>query len=146
MLALTKRTDYALIVLTYLSEHPGKVVSTRELAESFGMPGSLVMNIMKVLHNANMVSSLRGMKGGYRLAADLSKVNMHELIGTVEGPVRLTECIVLDGEKCTTKPCQVLRECPVQKNIHRLHLRVVDLLRQVKVSEMLGRNGHARPA
>jgi Rrf2 family protein len=148
MLSLTKKTDYALIALGYLADHPDTVVSAREIAEHYRMPAALVMNIMKTLHHGNMISSTRGTKGGYRLTADLSKVSMHDLICVLEGPIRLTECIVLDGESVETASCKIVRGCPIQKPIRNLHCRLVEFLREVKLSEIVqhGHNGRGRAA
>src|SRR3954471_19409552 len=91
MLRLSKKADYALISLGYLAEHADQVVSAREIAERCQLPLPLLMNILKVLHQREILRSTRGASGGYRLAGDLSKVwlfELNELIERVEnGPI-----------------------------------------------------------
>ena len=84
MLRLSKKADYALISLGYLAEHPGEVVSAREIAERCGLPLPLLMNILKVLHQRGILRSTRGASGGYRLVGDLSKVSLFELNELIE--------------------------------------------------------------
>ncbi len=137
MLSLTKKTDYALIALGYLAERPQAIVSAREIAERFGMPAALVMNVMKTMHHGKLIISTRGTKGGYRLLADLSKVSVHELISVLEGPIRLAECVMLDGECKGKHSCKLSRACPIQAPIKALHGRLVGFLRDVRLSEIV---------
>lgn len=139
MLSLTKKTEYALIALGYLSERTNQTVSAREIAEAFNMPAALVMNILKTLHHGGLLSSTRGTKGGYRLVADLANLSMHELIEILEGPVRLAECVIVEHEeeRCGRPDCKVGKGCPIQAPIQALHTRMVGFLREVKLSDVL---------
>lgn len=142
MLALTKKTEYALIAIRYLAERPNQTVSAREIAEAYGMPGALVMNILKTLHHASLLSSTRGTKGGYRLIAELDNVSVRDLIGVLEGPVQLVECAGLSTAcaqpqvgsfNCKVGP----GVCPIQPAVHALHEQIVGVLSKVKLSEVL---------
>ncbi len=145
MLSLTKKTDYALIALGYLSEQaPGTIVSAREIAERFGLPPALVMNILKTLQHGKLLTSIRGTKGGYRLIADLGRLSVHDLICVLEGPVRLAECIIVDGECRGKSTCKVSRACPIQIPIKALHRRMVSFLQDVPLTDIVrGASGTA---
>ena len=155
MLSLTKKTEYALIALGYLSEHPGKTVAAREVAEAHGMPGPLLMNILKTLHHAGLIASTRGTKGGYRLTADLAAVSLHRLIEVIEGPVYLAECAAPQPAECAPGPdgvcqrprCRVRGSCPIAGPVLALHHRFVGLLDDVKLADLLvgGGRKQARP-
>ena len=64
MLALTKKTDYALIALSELARREAEVLSVRELSERHRMPLPLLTNILKNLTRAGIVVSVRGVLGG----------------------------------------------------------------------------------
>jgi Rrf2 family protein len=145
MLSLTKKTEYALIALSYLAEHQDKTVSAREVAENYGMPGALVMNILKTLHHAKLLSSTRGTKGGYRLIADLSTISVHDLIGILEGPVRLVEC-ALDGKTHEPRQCRIYPACPIQAPVHGLHAQMVKFLSETKLTDILSPKRRAERA
>jgi len=73
MISFTRKTDYALIALSYLGKlkrEGSKPVSARHIAETFGMPQPLLMNILKELCQTRIVASKRGATGGYVLAVD----------------------------------------------------------------------------
>ena len=136
MLSLTKKTEYALISLGYLAERPDRTVSAREIAAGFHMPVALVMNILKTLHHAQWLASTRGAKGGYRLSIDLHRASIHDLIVVLEGPVRLTECVTLDGECPDPTCCKIGGTCPIRQPVNALHQRLVGVLKDTKVADL----------
>ena len=95
MLSLSKKTDYALIVLAYLAERPNRVASAREIATARNLPAPLLMNILKELHHLGIVRSTRGSQGGYELAADPSGTSLHDLVVAMQGPIKLVDALAI---------------------------------------------------
>src|ERR1035437_1275386 len=86
MLSLTKKTGYGLIAMTHLAQlEAHEVASAREIADLFGVPASLLMNVLKELAAAGYVESVRGAKGGYRLARRPEEINLADLVSAMEG-------------------------------------------------------------
>lgn len=92
MLALPKKTDYALIALHYLLEHPGRVAPAREIAEAYHLPCALLMNVMKELQQGGLVRSVRGARGGYQINSDPREVTLYDVVVLTSGEPSLTEC------------------------------------------------------
>ncbi|MDY6913861.1 MAG: Rrf2 family transcriptional regulator [Planctomycetota bacterium] len=138
MLALTKKAGYALIAMSHLAGLPGdEVASAREIAEYFGVPISLLMNVLKELSAAGYVKSVRGVHGGYRLARKPQEVNLADLLESLEGPIRLAECITDlagDEKECT---CKLMAACPIADPVHRVHRKLNDFLRKVSLAEIV---------
>src|SRR5262245_39310988 len=123
MLALTKKTDYALIALNHLAGHRNQVANARAIAERYQIPAALLMNIMKVLAHHGFVRSVRGSKGGYALALEPEAITLHQLIVAIEGPVEFVKCaepVNANGESS----CEHLEVCPVSRPIRRIHERL----------------------
>ena len=80
MLRLGKRAEYALIALAHLAQRPEGISSAREIAQSYRLPLPLMMKLLKNLHNKGLVKSIRGVHGGYQLAADLRAVSLDDLM------------------------------------------------------------------
>lgn len=142
MLALPKKTDYALIALYYLIEHPGRIAPAREIAEVYHLPCALLMNVMKELQQGGLVRSVRGAKGGYQLAADPRQATLYDVVVlTGGGEPSLTECCqdaVLHSPSGTeTLRCQVGHNCPVRSPLRALHHRLVRFLKDVKLADLL---------
>ena len=139
MLSLTKKTDYALVALATLGrrklaeEGP---VSARVVAEEYGLPQPLLMNILKELAQARIVTSTRGATGGYTLSADPEKLTVMDVVTAIEGPVRLAECC--DGLPVVGQGCAVdAASCPAKGAVKLLHQRIVALFESMTLQDLL---------
>ena len=136
MLALTKKTGYALGAMTYLARQESQGISSaREIANVLGAPPSLMMNVLKQLAAKGYVESIRGAKGGYRLARDINTMTLADLVETMEGPVRLSQCVAdpANHEECTLA---MMASCPVHDPVHRIQRRLNDFLKKVTLAEL----------
>ena len=79
MFALRKTTTYALISLAHLANRRGDCVPAREIAVAHELPQPLLMKVLKVLHGAGILKSVRGSKGGYQIATDLEQLSLYDL-------------------------------------------------------------------
>lgn len=148
MLGLSKRTDYALIALSYLVERPGRFVPAREIAEAYELPQALLMNLLKSMHQKGLLRSTRGTKGGYQLEQSPDKLTLFDLIQLIEGPIRMTDCMTPATEPeggngtcgtdaCSTQDCRAKRLCPVQAPLWALQHKFVQFLKDVKLSDLI---------
>ncbi len=138
MLALTRKTDYALIALTYLARCQGRSggvgASARQIAEAHGLPLPQLMNILKVLSQAKVLASTRGPRGGYRLAVAPERLTLLEVITAMEGPVQLTPCA--EGLPVVGQGCELAGDCPVRGPIRSLHRRIYSLLNGLTLRDL----------
>lgn len=138
MLSLTKKAGYGLIAMTHLARLPdGRVACAREISELFGVPASLLMNVLKELSAAGYVESVRGARGGYRLARSPEQINMADIVETLDGPVRLAECITVEAGEDDECTCTVMARCPISDPVHRIHRRLHDFLKKVTLAEII---------
>jgi Rrf2 family protein len=138
MLAMTKKTGYGLIAMSHLASHAsGQPVSAREIAGQYGIPVSLLMNVLKDLSAAGLVESVRGARGGYRLCCETHRVSLIDLIEAIEGPFRLAECITSHREDAGELSCPVAVRCPISDPVHRVHDRIHQLLENVSLAELV---------
>ena len=149
MLSLSKRIDYALIALTYLAEEDGRAAPA-QIAEANDLPQPLLMNLMKELHQHGLVRSTRGARGGYQLSIDPDRVSLYDLVLVIEGPIRLVECVSMDGPTPSESDasflglihqdgdeCRLSGHCTVRGPISALHHRLVKLLGDLRLSEII---------
>ncbi len=138
MLTLTKKTSYALIALSHLARCERGTASSREIAEHYSLPPALLTTVLKLLAKNGFVRSLRGSKGGYRLAITPSRVSLSALISAIDGPVRLVEC-ALEGT-APDRPasaCRVENRCPVRGAVLRVNRKLLELLEEVTLGDVL---------
>jgi len=136
MLALTKKTGYGLIALTHLARQEDEgLCSAREIAEEYGVPLSLLMNVLKELAAKGLVESVRGARGGYRLSCDPREVTLAQLVETLEGPIRLAECVTGEVNQ-ESAICRVMQKCPIADPVHRVQRKICDFLSGVSLAEI----------
>lgn len=134
MLALTRKTDYAIIALTHLAQNSGLVCTAREIAEKFHIPTALLMNVLKTLNQGELVRSVRGAKGGYSLALPPAHITLEQIIRVVEGPIRFVQCSNSSGDDPT---CELTEICPVRRPVQRIQVRLENFLRQITLADIL---------
>ena len=95
-----RKTDLALSALTRLAE-TGDLVHGADLAEALHTTTQFMPHVLGPLVRAGWVTSLPGPRGGYRLAADLEKRSILEVIELIEGPTDDGRCVL--GGPCRTE-------------------------------------------
>jgi FeS assembly SUF system regulator len=140
MLNLTRKTDYALVALAYLSRlatDGGRTASAREIADQSHLPLPKLMNILKELARAKLVNSTRGSAGGYSLASEPQSITLVEILTALEGPIRFTNCCGSDLPVLGQAACDRAEHCTIQNPIHKLHDRLSDFLHSVTLADLV---------
>jgi len=100
--------EYALHCLVYLIDTPSKEsVGIKDLAEFQGLSETFLSKVFGKLSKAGIVSSVPGVKGGYRLAKSPEEITFWDVIEAVEGPKPIFQCknIVQNGILYRDKDC-----------------------------------------
>ena len=92
MLRISKLTDYGTVVLACLAAMPEQRLTASEVAERTKLGLPTVSKLLKCFHRAGIVTSTRGMRGGYQLARPATGISAAAIIDAIEGPVAITEC------------------------------------------------------
>ena len=106
---ISRKTDYALRMLAALVGQEDGVVSVRVAADDNDVPYSFARSIQHDLVRAGLVDSVRGSRGGMRMAVDSAKVTLLQVVEAIQGPIDLSSCNTVgpDGG-----PCQRMSDCP----------------------------------
>ena len=73
-------------------------VSLGSVAEAETLPLSYLEHLVAKLREAGLVRSVRGARGGYRLAKPGSEITMLDVVEALEGPIAPMECFHVDRE------------------------------------------------
>lgn len=130
MLRISKLTDYATGLMTHLARSPGRQVSAQQLAQELGLPSPTVAALLKKLTRAQLVTSTRGVGGGYALARAPKDISVARVIVAIEGPVALTECALGDGR------CALEADCATRGNWRLISQAVEVALEAVSLADM----------
>ena len=136
MIRMTKLTDYGFILLTLLSyqqDGPAAAMhNARDLSRSTHLPLPMVSKILKALARGGILASHRGVKGGYNLARAPDQIKVSEIIGALEGPIAITECVT----EAHVSSCTLELLCPIRVNWQRINRAVRDALDGITLEEM----------
>lgn len=94
IMKLTTRSEYALLALVYLARQaPGEYVSVDTIAQAQQIPPKFLEQIMLSLKRARYVHSVKGQRGGYRLAKSPDAITLAEVIRLFDGALAPTESV-----------------------------------------------------
>lgn len=159
MLRISKKADYAVFLLGCIARGgafpggaaPDSVVSAQEIARQAGLNKSVVANLLKEFTRHGLLESVRGLKGGYRLARDPSRIELAEILQVIEGPFILVDCLrsteprreLLSARTAAPLPaaadhCSLVSFCPSRTPMRVVHERIARLFRDIKLDELCG--------
>ena len=131
MSLLRQNTDYALRVMVHLahSETNG-CISARTLSKEQEISYQFACKILQQLHEAKLVESTMGPKGGYRLSRSAAEITMRHVIEAVQGPVDLNRCM----KGLATCPRQPI--CPVTEKLAVLQGQIENYLEGITLAHL----------
>ncbi|MGH2906147.1 MAG: RrF2 family transcriptional regulator [Solirubrobacterales bacterium] len=88
MISITTKSVYALSALVELAHHAGgDPMPVSEIARRRELPSQFLEQLFGTLRRANIVTSRRGVKGGYALARPASEITALEIVQTLDGEI-----------------------------------------------------------
>ena len=109
---LTLWTDYALRTLIYLGAKGDGLATIAEIAESFDVSRPHLMKVVNRLGTQGYIDTIRGRRGGIRLARPPARIGVGAVIRDTEEDLAVMGCLSEPGSEpgfCRIEGCCVLR-------------------------------------
>jgi Rrf2 family nitric oxide-sensitive transcriptional repressor len=90
---LTTFSDYTLRTLMYLALHPNRFVTIAEIAGAYKISSNHLMKVVQDLSGSGAVVTLRGQRGGLRLARPATEIRVGDVIRRTEPDTALVPCL-----------------------------------------------------
>ncbi|HEY5103033.1 MAG TPA: SUF system Fe-S cluster assembly regulator [Steroidobacteraceae bacterium] len=132
MLRISRLTDYATVILGVLAEAPERVHTAAALAARTHIGQATASKLLKQLQRAALVTSSRGLHGGYKLARSARDISAAAILDALEGPLALTDCAVGHGH------CGIEETCRVGRGWQRLNVAIRRSLADVSLAQLAG--------
>lgn len=102
-----RRVDYALRAMCYLAAQPsGRVVTCSEIQARQGVPPHFLSKILRQLVGAQLLESVPGARGGFRLGREATAISIRDVYECVEGHLSLIDCVEhREGFCCYASVC-----------------------------------------
>lgn len=101
---LSLHSDYALRVLMRLALEPERLVTIEEIAAGYGISKAHLTKVVQGLAQRGYVETVRGRKGGLRLARPASRLRVGRIVAGAEKSLALVECFDPDTDECPVTP------------------------------------------
>lgn len=113
---LSKKSEYGLRALIELTMAHGRTTLQRhEIAARQHIPVEFLEQILLALKRAGLLTSRRGMKGGYSLIKPPEEITVGQVIRILDGPLAPIGCVSKTAyHKCQDCPYADKARCPVQ--------------------------------
>ena len=142
MLKIAKITDYAIVILSLLAKNyrgPTTdhmiygiqcLLSANAIAKQTNIPLPMVAKILKILAKHELLLSVRGANGGYRLLADPTQISITQIIELFEGPMAITECSLQQHQ------CSIYHKCNITSHFRQINQIIYTTLNKFKLSQL----------
>jgi Rrf2 family protein len=99
--------EYALRAITYLARQGDAPVLTKDIADSMHIPHQYLQKILRELVRKGVLTSARGVGGGFRLSRPAAKIRLAEVIEPFDDLMRRTSCPFGNPLCGQSNPCPV---------------------------------------
>ncbi|TYA74488.1 RrF2 family transcriptional regulator [Seonamhaeicola marinus] len=134
---LSNSTKYALKAVLFLALHSTfrNKIMVKDIAKPINVPQAYLAKLLQLLVKGNIVSSVRGVNGGFYLTEVNLEKSIMDILYAIEGEIKLNSCM-LSLEKCNEdKPCPLHNILSDSKNDILLNFRkrtIRELAQEVK--------------
>ena len=133
---ITLESDYALRIITALANE-GDLVDAKTLSEITQVTQRFTLKILRKLVQGDFISSVKGVKGGYRLKRPASEITLRSVIERIDGPIVIARC--LDSEEtCSLNHDKTA--CIYHHIFDRISNDVASKLGSITISDVLNKN------
>lgn len=105
---ISSACEYAIRAMLYLaSSKDNKIVQIKEVAEFAEIPKPFLHKIINKLTKSNLITTIRGINGGVKLAKSAKEISLLEIIEAIEGKIFFNKCFFEPDFCHRTKWCSV---------------------------------------
>lgn len=132
MLRISKLADYGTVVMAYLAKRPQQLMNARDIALHTHLTVPTVSKLLKRLTTAGLLTSVRGVNGGYRLQRLAGDISIAAIIYAMDENRGLTECSMKHNE------CSLQSVCHIQNNWQLISQAIESALDGVSLEALIG--------
>lgn len=146
---LSKKSEYglrALLELTLAYNHA--TLQRHDIAARQHIPVEFLEQILLALKRAGILSSRRGMKGGYTLIKPPNEISLGQVIRILDGPLAPISCVSKTAyQKCADCPYADKAQCPVQQVMGTVRDAIAGILDHYTLADFAsGQSSRSKPA
>ncbi len=131
---LSNTSQYAIRILAYITDKKGlDLINAKELAETLIIPYKFLTKIMADLVKADLVESIRGRDGGYKLKKSASEIMVDDVLNLFHDSIKDEQCVLGIGF------CNGLCKCALHDQWMEPKLLMQRMFRESSLEDIAGR-------
>ncbi|TVR84657.1 MAG: SUF system Fe-S cluster assembly regulator [Rhodospirillales bacterium] len=131
MMRLSRLADYGVLLMSQMAASRDDVHSAQALSDATQLPLPTVSKVLSAMARAGLLVAQRGARGGFRLARSPRHISVADIIGAVDGPVALTQCLEHGPDAC-----EVSVICPTRRGWQTINRAVQRALEAVSLHDL----------
>lgn len=135
---LSQTTEYALRAIVYLADHVDAPRTTAQIAETTLVPAGYLAKVMQSLGRSGLVSSQRGINGGFMLTRSPDDLSVLSVVNAVDPIQRFPQCPL--GISSHGK-----RLCPLHAQLDAAAEMVEQTFRKTTIAQLISAPPSRRP-
>lgn len=128
---LTSYSNFALRSLQLAALRHPELTRVDDVVRAHGLSYAHIVKIVHELGKAGFVETVRGRKGGFRLARPAAEISVGDVIRLTEGPIELVECF--NPSKNT---CPLIGVCHLSVKLHEATNAFFKVLDDVTIADI----------
>ena len=133
---ITLESDYALRIVTTLAEE-NTLIDAKTISDKTQVTQKFALKILRKLTCGGIVSSVKGVKGGYKLKLKPENITLKQVIELIDGPIVIARCLE-GGEGCTLNPDKTA--CVFHHIFDHISIDVAKKLNKITIRDILLKN------
>ena len=132
---ITLESDYALRIVTTLAED-NCLLDAKAISDKTLVTQKFALKILRKLVRGGLVSSYKGVKGGYKLKTAPEDITLKQVIELIDGPIVIARCLE-GGEACTLNPDK--SSCIYHHIFDSISIDVAKKMQRITIRDILNR-------
>ncbi len=134
MFKLSKKVEYGLIAIKHIANQ-GEInpISAKEISRENKVPYDLLSKILQRLKNEKILTSVKGIKGGYRLSRPPEKISLSAIFNAIEGTNYILDC----GMHENPGSCTIYDSCIISDPMQKVQKSIINYFNTTKLSEIV---------
>ena len=136
----SKASEYAVRAAIYISAESSldKKVGITEICQHILAPQHFTAKVMQILTRHGIVSSQKGVNGGYYLNNEQHGIKLSQIISAVDGSQLFTGCVL------GLTACSETEPCPLHQKYKSIRKDIKDMMEHSTVSDMANKLKNGR--
>jgi Rrf2 family protein len=134
MFKLTKKVEYGLIAVKHMAvDGKRRPCSAREISKQYKIPYDLLSKVLQTLKNKKILSSVQGIKGGYKLLKRPNSIRLSTVFNAIEGTNYILDCGLHDDPHS----CKLYKTCIISHPLQKIQKSIFQYFNRTKLSEII---------